>query len=261
MAIDLNAVTEAYAGWHARWGVEQNLYAAQGNDLEFNYKSEKIPADGFGQPVKNTLSGMAEVSLKAKGMAAMEKGASTWQLRQYQGRNSAVNVWWAMQGDLNLLQPLEFMPASVNDTSTTAKLKDPVDASYEFDGRGAYYNGTILLSPQNLLTGSSGSGSVDLNTNYGGATVSGGAALLSVWAFDGGTTPSVTVTIQHSPDGTTYTNLMSPFAPQSTLGSQLVKVPSGITINPYMQAIWTASGTPTDVQVLCGFARVPNRST
>jgi hypothetical protein len=257
MAVDLNQVTEAYPGWQARWGAEQLLFAAQGNDLEFSLKSDKIPADGFGQPVKNTLPGMAEASLKAKGMAAMEKGASTWQMRQWQGRKSPVNTWWAMQGGLQLLQPMSFMPASVNDTSTTAKLKDPVDASYEFDARGAYYDGTILLSPWNLLVGASGSGSVDLNTLYGGATTSGGAGVLHVWAYDGGTTPSVTVTIQHSPDGTTYTNLVS-FAAQTTLGSQLIKVPSGITINPYVQAIWTTSGTPTDVQVLCGFARVPN---
>lgn len=257
MAIDLNQVTEAYAGWHARWGIEQFLFAAQGNDIEFSTKSDGVTADGFGQRVKNELSGMQEGSVKIKGLAALEKGALIWQLRQWQGRKSPVNAWLALQGDLQALQPLTFLPCSVMDTSVTAKLKDPVDFSLGLNARGAYYDGTILLSPQNLITATPTTGSAENNTLYGGATSNGGAGVLHVWAFDGGSSPSVTVTINHSTDGISYTPLVS-FAAQSTLGSQLIQVPSTSTVNAYLQATATTSGTPTAVQVLCAFARTPN---
>jgi hypothetical protein len=145
-------------------------------------------------------------------------------------------------------------PSSIIDASITAKLKDAVDFSLELDARGAFNDGVILLSPQNLLTTSSGTGSLDDNTLYGGATTTGCAAQLHVWAIDGGTTPSVTVNIQHSPDGTTWTNLLT-FTAASALGSQRITLPSTTTVNAKVQATWTVSGAPTDVQVLCGFSR------
>jgi hypothetical protein len=145
-------------------------------------------------------------------------------------------------------------PSSIIDASITAKLKDAIDFSLELDARGAYDDGVILLSPQHLLSGASGTGSTDLNAGFGGATTTGATAQLHVWAIDGGTSPSVTVTIQHSPDGTTWTPLMS-FSAMTAIGSQRVVLPSTSTVNTQVQATWTTSGSPTDVQVLLGFAR------
>jgi len=262
--INLDQTTQAFLGLNAQWGVEQYLFGCQANDLEHSRKSDKVPADGFGQPVKNSLPGQQEASLKVKGMAVLDRGQINWQMHQWAGRKSPVNAWFALEG-LQALQPATFQPSTIMDHSVTAKLKDPVDVTWELDARGAYYDGTILLSPQTLLTGPSGTGSLDLNPLNGitgatpTATTTGGAVALHVWAFDGGTAPTVTVTVQHSPDGVTYTNL-AVFNTFSTLGSQLIKLPNPTTINPYVQAIWTATGTPTDVQVLCMFARTPNLS-
>ena len=256
MAIDLYQASTVYPGYQAQWGIEQYLFSAQGNDLEHSRKADKIQGDGFGARVKNSLPGMQEGSLKIKGLATMDKGALNWQLNQWFGRRSPVNAWFAMEG-LAAGSPITMQPSSVIDASIMAKLKDAVDFSLELDARGAYDDGFILLSPQNLLTTSSGTGPLDDNTLYGGATTTGASAQLHVFAFDGGTTPSVTVTIQHSPDGTTWTNLIS-FSAQSALGSQRIKLPSTTTVNAKVQAIWTVSGAPTDVQVLCGFARGVN---
>jgi len=82
---------------------------------------------------------------------------------------------------------------------------------------------------------------------------------LFVWAIDGGTAPTVTVTISHGTDGITYVPLIS-FAAQGVPaigqpGSQRIKLPSVTTVNPYVQASWTVSGAPTDAQVLCLFSR------
>lgn len=256
MAIDLNQVTVAYPGYKAQWGLEQYLFGAQGNDIEHSRKADKIDGSGFGTRVRNSLPGMQEGSLKIKGLAAMEKGALNWQLNQWFGRKSPINAWFALEG-LTALSPITLQPSSIIDASITAKLKDAVDFSLELDARGAYNDGVILLSPGTLLIGASGTGSQDLNALYGGATTTGGVGQLHVWALDGGTSPAVTVKVQHSPDGTTWTDLIT-FSAASTLSSQRITLPSTTTINPFVQAVWTSTGTPTGVQVLLGFARGVN---
>jgi hypothetical protein len=256
MSIDLNGVTDFYPAYKAHWGIEQFLFSAQGNDIEHGRKADKIDGSGFGTRVRNNLPGLQDGTLKIKGLAAMEKGALNYYTNQWFGRTSAVNAWYATQG-LTALSPITMQPSSIIDASISAKLKDAVDFSLELDARGAYNDGIILLGPDVLLTTASGTGSVDNNTNFGGSTTFGAAAQLHIWAIDGGTSPSVQVTIQHSPDGTTWTSLIT-FASATTVGSQRLTVPSGTTINAQVRAQWTVTGSPTDVQVLCGFARVPN---
>lgn len=256
MAIDLNQVTDVFPAYKAQWGIEQFLFGAQGNDIEHGRKADKIDGSGFGTRVRNSLPGLQDGTLKIKGLAAMEKGALSYWVNQWFGRKSPINSWFALQG-MDPLSPITMQPSSIIDSSISAKLKDAVDFSLELDARGAYNDGIILLSPQNLLAGASGTGSLDDNTLYGGATTTGGVGQLHVWAFDGGASPSVTVTIQHSPDGISWTNVIS-FAAQSTLGSQRITLPSTTTINTKVQAIWTVTGAPTDVQVLCAFARGVN---
>lgn len=253
MALDLRATTTAYPGYKTHWGIEQYLFSAQGNDLQHSRKADKIDMSGFGTRVRNSQPGMQEGSLKIKGLATMDKGTLNWQLGQWFGRKSQVNAWFALEG-LNALSPITMQPSSVIDASISAKLKDAVDFDLELDARGAFDDGVILLSPASLLVGASGTGSLDDNTLYGGATSTGCAAQLHVWAFDGGTTPSVTVTIQHSPDGVTWTNLIA-FNPMSAVGSQRITLPYPTLVNQKVQAIWSTTGSPTDVQVLCGFAR------
>jgi hypothetical protein len=256
MAIDLGQVTVAYPGYKAQWGIEQYLFGAQGNDISHSRKADKIDGSGFGTRVKNDLPGMQEASITIKGLAAMERGALNSVLNSWLGRKTPVNAWYALQG-LTAGSPITMQPSSVMDASVSAKLKDALDFNLELGARGAYDDGTILLSPAALLTGSSGTGAVDDNTLFGGATTTGGAAQLHVWALDGGTTPSVTVKIQHSPDGSTWTDLVT-FTSKSTPGSQRITLPSTTTVNAQVQASWTTTGTPTGVQVLLGFARGVN---
>jgi hypothetical protein len=256
MAIDLNQVTDVYPAYKTQWGIEQYLFGAQGNDLEHSRKADKIDGSGFGTRVRNSLPGLQDGSLKIKGLAAMEKGALNWQVNQWFGRKSPINAWYATQG-LTALSPITMQPSSIIDASISAKLKDAVDFSLELDARGAYNDGIILLSPSTPLTTTSGTGSLDDNTLFGGATQTGAAAQLHVWALDGGTTPSAAIKIQHSTDGTTWTDLVT-FSSVSAIGSQRITLPSTTVVNAKVQAIWTLTGAPTGVQVLLGFARGVN---
>lgn len=253
MVLDLRATTVASPGYKTHWGIEQYLFSAQGNDLQHSRKADKIDQSGFGTRVRNSSPGLQDGSLKIKGLATMAKGELNWQINQWFGRKSPVNAWFATE-TLAALSPITMQPSSIIDASISAKLKDAVDFDLELDARGAFDDGVILLSPEDLLTGSSGTGSLDDNTLYGGATETGGVGQLHVWAIDGGTTPSVTVKIQHSPDGSVWTDLIE-FDAFTAVGSQRIEVPYPTLINKKVQAVWTTSGSPTAVQVLCGFAR------
>lgn len=252
MPIDIAATTSASPGWKTHWGIDEHLFTAQGHDLDHGRKADKIDGSGFGTRVKNNLPGMQEGNLKVKGLYAGGKGKLNSIISARFGRTSPVNAWYALQG-LNPLSPIVMQPSSINDYSISAKLKDSVEFDLELDARGAYDDGTILVSPKTLLT-TTGTGSDDDNTLYGGASSVGGAAQLHVWAVEGGTTPSITMKIQHSVDGTTWTDLLT-FAAATAPGSQRVVLPSTTTVNAHVKASYTVSGTPTAIQVLLGFAR------
>lgn len=254
--INVNQVTAVYPGYNTNWGIEQFLFSAQGNKLQHSRKADKIVADAFGTQVHNSLPGLRDGSLKINGLSTMDRGTLNWQLSQWFGRKSAVNAWFAFEG-LQLLAPITTQPSSVMNNSVTANLKDAVDFDVELSARGAFEDGIIALSPATLLSGASGTGPLIDDSTYTGATTSGAVGVVHMWGWDAGTTPSTTVTIQHSPDGTSWTNLMS-FTAMSALGSQRITIAPGVTVNQKIQAIWTNSGSPTASQVLASFARLPN---
>lgn len=252
MAVDLNATTSAIPGWKTQWGIDEFVFSAQGNDLDHGRKADKVEGSGFGTRVKNNLPGMQEGNLKIKGLYQGGKGTLNSIISARFGRTSPVNAWYAV-GGLSVGAPVMMQPSSITDFSISAKLKDSVEFDLELDARGAYDDGFILVSPKTLLT-ATGQGSVDDNTTFGGATSVGGVAQMHVLAVDGGTAPTLAMKIQHSTDGTTWTDLVT-FTSVTAKGSQRVVLPSTTTVNAQVRANWTITGTPTGIQVLVGFAR------
>jgi hypothetical protein len=255
MAVDLSLPPESYPGYKTKWGAEQYHFSAQGTDLDHSKKADEVNGSGFGTEFENNLPGMKKGELKISGLAAMKRGRISALLDQWSRRSTPVNVWYATEG-LSALAPLVMQPSSLTDNSIKTKLKDSVQFDSTWSARGAVDMGVILLSPKTLLTPvASGSGPVDDNTSVGGATTFGGVAQLHVLALNGGTTPAVTVKVQHSSDsGTTWTDLGT-FPAVTAVGSWRLPIASTTTVNAQVKASWTATGTPTEVQVLLGFAR------
>jgi hypothetical protein len=251
MAIDLNTLPESYPGYKTKWGAEQYYFAAQGTSLDHSKKADDVNGSGFGTEFENNLPGMKKGELKIEGLAAMQKGKISAIMDQWSRSSNPKNVWYCTEG-LDAGDPIVLQPSSLNDSSIKAKLKDSVEFSSTWSARGAVDLGYILLSPKNLLTGASGVGPVDIVDD---ATGFGGVAQLHVWSLDGGSTPSLTVKVQHSSDsGTTFTDLCT-FPAVTGPGSWRLSVPSTVTVNAQLKASWAASGSPTDVQVLLAFAR------
>ena len=89
------------------------------------------------------------------------------------------------------------------------------------------------------------------SVDNGASTAFGAQAYLHVFAVTG---TSVTVTLQDSPDNTTFTNISSgAFIAATTTGAQRIALPAGATVNRYVRAV--TSGTFTNAQFAVNFIR------
>lgn len=129
------------------------------------------------------------------------------------------------------------IPASVNDPvgfTVEAQPDDGIDwgvALHDLTAETATANGT----------------SVD-NT---ASSANGGVAILHVTAASG-TTPSATVKVQHSTDNSVFTDLITFTA--ATAATSERKTVTG-TVNRYVRATWTISGTTPSFTFAVAFAR------
>jgi len=111
-------------------------------------------------------------------------------------------------------------------------------------GNGGY---GICLTALAALTATGNSTSQD----NGASSSSGALAHLHITAVSG-TTPSMTVTIEHSTNDSTWSTLGS-FSPATAIGSQILTV-SG-TVNRYVRAAYTISGTTPSFTTLIALER------
>lgn len=111
----------------------------------------------------------------------------------------------------------------------------------EVDGRA------VILHPHQAETANGQAAPVD----NGASSAAGGAGYLQV-STASGTSPSLTVSIEHSADNLTYVALMT-FAAATTRGAQRLRV-SG-TVNRYVRAAWTVGGTSPSFTFAVGFER------
>jgi hypothetical protein len=259
MAVNLTARSESYAGYKIKWGIQEYVFSAQGTDLDHNLKADDVNGSGFGTQFENNLPGMINGTLKISGLAAMKRNKVSWLLNNWFGRTSPVNMWYATEG-LDALSPVAFQPSSVMENSVKGKLKDSVTFDVSLSARGASNPvGVILVSPKSatqLVT--TGAGLVDDN-GTGNSTSAGGALVMHVMAVTAGTTPTVVMKVQHSPDGTTFTDLgtFTTVTATNATGTwvQRIELPSTTTINSQVKASWVTTGTPTEVQALVAIAR------
>jgi len=263
MAVNLKAATESSPGWKIAFGIEQYVFSAQGTDLDHNLKAEEVEGSGFGTQFKNNLPGMIDGTAKISGLAAMKRNKVSYLLNSWFGRTTPVQFWYATEG-LNALSPVSFQPSSVMENSVKGKLKDSVTFDVSLSARGASNPvGTILVSPKSATqVVTTGVGPIDDN-GTGNSTAAGGAVVMHVLAVTAGTTPTVVMKLKHSPDGTTFTDLATfatvtatpTLVPATNTWVQRIDLPSSTTVNSQVQASWTTTGTPTEVQMLVGFAR------
>lgn len=87
----------------------------------------------------------------------------------------------------------------------------------------------------------------------GASTANGGIAVLQVFAVSG-TTPSATIVLQHSADNVSYATLGT-FSAKTAVDGEYLTIPAGTTVNRYLRASWTISGTTPSFNFNLAFKR------
>lgn len=85
------------------------------------------------------------------------------------------------------------------------------------------------------------------------ATTNGGIAVLQVFTVTG-TTPSATIVLQHSADNVTYATLGT-FSAKTAVDGEYLTIAEGTTVNRYLRASWTISGTTPSFNFNLAFKR------
>lgn len=258
-AIDFSTAAIITPGFKAHWGIGRQVYTRQTTDLDQTFKADKLDGSTWGAKFKNDLPGLQEAMTKITGKHSAVRGQVGDVLPSLVGQTTPVFAWNALES-LNVLAPVGFGPVSVMEYSPKAKEKDVTAFDCELSARGAAYTGFILVSPKSttqLIT--TGTGSDDDSTSTTGATSFGGCIQMHVYDLSGGTTPSLTMIVQHSPDGTTWSTLGSFVAATNLTASttfvQNILIPSTTVVNAHVRASWTTTGTPTSAQALVMYDR------
>lgn len=135
-----------------------------------------------------------------------------------------------------------------------SKVDDAVSVSYEIQGEDGTADWGVLLADGTAITADGEGDSVDASADFS-PTTNGGVASLHVTAV-GGTSPTATVTIQHSADDSTYTDLVTFTALAGDTTSEFKKVAPGTTVNRYLRATFSDfSGTGASYNIVLAFAR------
>jgi hypothetical protein len=89
--------------------------------------------------------------------------------------------------------------------------------------------------------------------NSGAGTTNGGVAHIQCTAVTG-SSPSLTGKVQHSTDGSSWSDLVT-FAALTAAGKERVVVAAGTTVNQHLRATWTIAGTTPSFTFHISFAR------
>lgn len=114
----------------------------------------------------------------------------------------------------------------------------------------------LVVERGTLARTSTGNAGTTLGTDVldgGASSANGGIAVLQVFAVSG-TTPSATIVLQHSADNITYADLVT-FTAETAVNGQYVVVAPATTVNRYLRARWTISGTTPSFNFNLAFKR------
>ncbi len=228
--------------------------SGNGNEVKIKRDAAKIDATVFGDHFSYDLAGIQKASLEMKGFYAAGYNFLDQIVNQRFGQTADVLTLTAPAG-LAAAAPAIMMPSVLTKYDIDVKLKGAVDIDMEFDARGAIDSGFLLVSPIAATTATGMSAVLD-NTTTGGATTGGWAAQMHVSSVSG-TTPSLAMKLQGSPDGTTWTDIPGGgfVAVTASNNAQRLSFPNGTSVPAQIRANWTITGTTPSFNIALGFSR------
>lgn len=195
--------------------------------------------------VENSYVGIKEHTIMLKGFYDVDSNGSDDAFRSAIGSNRVFCM--ALEGNTQGL-PFDGLEGPVAQSyNRLVSHGEFTKFDTEFAAFGAMETG-VILSTLAAKTSSSNSTAV----NNGGSSLNGGGAYVQVTAMSGFT--SVTIKVQHSPNGSSWSDLATFTAVTAAPTAEFVAVAAGTTVNQHLRALWTVTGSGS-ITFFVGFAR------
>jgi hypothetical protein len=149
-------------------------------------------------------------------------------------------------GGSTIGNPCKMVQTNEKKYDVNSPVADIITMSLDFEGKDKVWNGKSIFN-YSTATGSVSGTSID----NGAATSNGAIAFVHCTAVSG-TNPNCAIKIQHSTDNSTWVDLIS-FTALTAVGSEMKEV--SVTVNKYVRAIKTISGTNPSFTTMVSFAR------
>jgi len=239
-------------GTSARAWLDGKQAACSMNTINMEAELDEVETTTLCSTIKDYIPGLAEVTIEMEGFFDTNTAspATTLEALLEARFGQVFPVTFAPEGG-GQVGDAQYM---LNGFLQDYKLENTVDeaASLELTFRctSAMARGRVLHTDAAAVTATGNdAGSV----NNGAATTNGGVAVLQVSAVSG-TSPTLVVTIQHSVNGTVWTDLAS-FPSQNAVNGEYLVIPAGTTVNQYLRTRWVVGGTTPSFNFNVGFKR------
>jgi hypothetical protein len=215
------------------------------NSADWSRTADVHETTTYGKDSKTYIPGLKDGSISAEGLHETAAGSTDPVLASALGATAGQIVSLLLQGQTQGGRA-KIGRAELTGYDTSSPVSDIVSVSAEFQGDEGIWGG-VVLSPLSAKT-ATGNGTTQDDT---AATTAGWVANLHCTVVSG-TTPTNTVKVQHSVDGTTWVDLGT-FTAITAAGSQ--QLTGTGTVNRYVRAIHTIGGTTPSFTFAVTFAR------
>lgn len=209
--------------------------------------------------IKDYIPGLAEVTIELEGYFDTNtvSPANTMEAI-FHGKISSGDVFpvtFAPEGGADTGDPAYIMNGFLQEYSIENTVDEAAAVEATMRCTSSLARGKIVErgSIARTATGNAGTTVGTDVLDNGASTTNGGIAVLNVFAASG-TTPSATVTLQHSADNSTYADLAT-FSAKTAIDGEYLVVPAGTTVNRYLRARWVISGTSPSFNFNLAFKR------
>lgn len=201
----------------------------------------------FGSSAKTYIPGLLDGTISVEGLFDGAANAVDSILRAALSSSTDKVVTFAPSGVATVGNPAKLAASVETSYEVSTSVGDLVTTSAEFQADAGVWTGVILADL--AARGASGN-----TTGVDGAASSarGYVANLHVTAASG-TTPSLTVKVQHSADNSTWADLATFTAATAVTAEQ--KVSTSATVNRYTRVLYTISGTGPSFTFTVAFSR------
>lgn len=225
--------------------VDQYDLSAFLNNADWSRSADTHDTTTYGANSKTYIPGLKDGTISVEGLHETAAGSTDPVLSAALGASVGQVVSLLLQGQTQGGR-VKIAAAELTSHDIASPVSDIVTVSAEFQGDGGVWGGN-LLCPLAAKT-ATGNGTTQ---DDAAATTAGWVANLHCTTV-AGTTPTNTVKVQHSVDGTTWVDLGT-FNALTAVGAQQI---SGTgTVNRYVRATWTIGGTTPSFTIAVTFAR------